>query len=405
MRVIVINDHGYINGGAAQVAITSLNALAEAGVDVTFIYGVGPVDPTINLDLVNVITFDLYDLRGNPSRINAAFSGIWNSCAAVRFKQVLTGFDPENTIIHIHSFVSSLSASVIRVAIDQGFKIVYTCHDYFSVCPNGGLYNFKKSKHCKLKPMSFSCIICNCDSRCYVYKIWRIARQAVQTKFGHLQNGVKSFITVSNYSESLIRALLPLTTRYFRIGNPIDADKVCPTDVGGCDAFTFIGRLSLEKGAVLFALAARLAGVKSVFVGCGDQEKNIRLVNDTAEFLGWQDRVGVNNAIQTSRAIVFPSLLHEGQPLVVMEAAALGVPVIASDECAAKDAIIDGETGMLFRARDTHDLVEKLKLLNNDPALAKKLGLRAYELYWQTPNTLHSHVREVMNCYSKVLKD
>jgi len=33
---------------------------------------------------------------------------------------------------------------------------------------------------------------------------------------------------------------------------------------------------------------------------------------------------------------------------VVLEAAALGVPAIVSDACAAKEAIIDGETGLLF---------------------------------------------------------
>ena len=63
MRVIVLNDHGFINGGAAQVAIASLNPLAASGVDVTFVSGVGQVTPVVNDNLVKVINFGFHDLK------------------------------------------------------------------------------------------------------------------------------------------------------------------------------------------------------------------------------------------------------------------------------------------------------------------------------------------------------
>jgi glycosyltransferase involved in cell wall biosynthesis len=403
MRVIVLNDYGFVNGGASQVAITSLNALAESGVDITFVSAVGPVDPVINKNLVKIINFGLHDLWSNPSKIQAAIFGIWNSCAAACFEKVLTNFEPHDTVIHLHKWENSLSSSVVQVAIKRGFKIVCTLHDYFSVCPNGGLYNYKKGRHCKLMPMSLACVTTNCDSRCYLHKLWRTVRHHTQKKFGHFQDGIKFFITVSKYSNSLIRPLLPPTAKLFPIDNPIDINKTVLADIAGNDAFTFIGQLSPVKGGSLFAAAARLAMVRPVFVGSGKDEKNIRVINHSSEFLGWQDRVGVIRAIRNSRAIVFPTLWHETQGLVVMEAAALGVPAIVSDDCAAKDAIVDGETGLLFRARNSNDLAAKLVLLQRNPQLAISLGKKAYDQYWRSPYTHEKHVKELINCYEEII--
>lgn len=404
MRIIVLNDHGNINGGAAQVAIASVNGLSAAGMDVTFVSSVGPVDLSIDKSLVKIVNFELNDLMGDPSRLHAALSGLWNQQSEVRFAVLLDNFDPYDTVIHLHTWMKSLSSSVVREAVRRGFRIVCTLHDYFSICPNGGLYNFQQHKLCELVPMSLSCMASNCDARSYGQKVWRVARQVVQNKFGHIPEGIFCFISVSDYSESILRTWLPASARFYRVRNPIDIGKFSLSKVNDNSPFTFIGRLSPEKGAVLFATAARLAGVKAVFVGCGEEEVSIRVENPDAELLGWQDRAGVIRAIQSSRALVFPSLLHETQGMVVLEAAALGVPAIVPDACAASDAIIDGETGLLFRTGDQNDLAEKIMLLKNDAVLSARMGLNAYERYWNAPCSIENHVKELTVCYTKILQ-
>jgi glycosyltransferase involved in cell wall biosynthesis len=90
--------------------------------------------------------------------------------------------------------------------------------------------------------------------------------------------------------------------------------------------------------------------------------------------------------------------------MVVMEAAALGVPAIVSDACAAREAIVDGETGLLFRSGDASDLAAKLDLLHRDSALAARLGLKAYERYWSAPSTIDLHTKQLIACYTQMLK-
>ncbi len=403
MRVIVLNDHGYVSGGAAQVAISSLNGLAEAGLDVTFVSGVGPVDSDIDRNLVRVVNFGFHDLLGNPSRFQAAMKGIWDSRCANLLRELLLDYDPEDTIVHLHTWVKSLTSCVAQVADSLGFRVVCTLHDYFSVCPNGALYNYPQKTHCKLRPMSLDCITTNCDSRCYAHKLWRVGRQAVQGRFGGIPKDLRYFISVSDYSESILRPLLPAAAKFFRVVNPIDIERGAPSGVGYHDAFTFVGRLSPEKGADVFALAAKQACVRAVFVGSGPEEARIAGINPSAVFRGWQNRAGVARSIQTSRAVVFPSLLHETQGMVVVEAAALGIPSIVSDACAARDSIIDEETGRLFKAGSAADLKAKLTLLDSDRQLAARLGLKAYERYWSTPSTMELHVKQLISCYAKIM--
>ncbi len=404
MRIIVINDHGSISGGADQVAIASLNTLACEGYDVTFVSSVGPIDKHIDQNRVRVINFGFHDLISNPSRLNAAIHGLWDFRCAKQLGKVLDDYDPSDTIIHLHTWCKSLTSSVVREIQSRNFKLVCTLHDYFSVCPNGGLYDYRKMQNCSLKPMSIACAMTHCDSRSYSQKLWRFVRQIIQKQVGGIPKNIAYFISVSDYSEALIRPYLSAQSKIFRIRNPININLSTPATPEKNLAFCFVGRLAPEKGGAVFAAAALKAGVPAIFIGKGSEEHAIKLANPLAELLGWQDRAGVNNAIRSSRALVFPSLWHETQGLTVAEATAIGIPVIVSDKCAASEEIIDGETGLLFRVGDINDLADKIRLLHDDPELAKQMGKKAYEMYWSKPSTIKNHVTNLIACYQEIIQ-
>ena len=404
MRVIVVNDHGSVTGGAAQVAIASLNGLAEIGIDVTFVSSVGPVDRDNIYESVRIVNFGFEDLLSNPSRLEAATHGIWDLRCARAFGRVLNEYRQDDTIIHFHTWGKALSSSVIYEALQRGFKIVVTLHDYFSVCPNGGLYNYVTQSHCLIKPMSVTCALTNCDSRNYPQKVWRFVRHIAQIKIGGMPTHTQNFIFVSDYSKNLLKPYLRTDAKFFHVRNPIGIPKAPAPTSSQSNIFTFVGRLSPEKGCKAFAAAAKKVNVRAVFVGQGPEKMEILKVNPDAELLGWHDRSGVIACMQASRAVVFPSLLHETQGLAVMEAAALGIPSIVADGCAARDSVVDGTTGLLFRSGDIDDLSQKIAKLNSDPDLALRLGQAAYSSYWSNPSTLESHVQELIECYGSILE-
>ncbi|MGA9823384.1 MAG: glycosyltransferase family 4 protein, partial [Methylocystis sp.] len=122
----------------------------------------------------------------------------------------------------------------------------------------------------------------------------------------------------------------------------------------------------------------------------------------SARLLGWRDGAGVRDAMRAAKALVFPSLWYEGQPLAVLEAKALGTPVIVADRCAARDEIEDGASGLWFSAGDVNALQAAMARLD-DPALAARLSRGAYESFWRDPPTLARHVERLTVLYRDML--
>ncbi len=71
--------------------------------------------------------------------------------------------------------------------------------------------------------------------------------------------------------------------------------------------------------------------------------------------------------------LVLPSWI-EGLPLVVLEAMAAGVPVVATSVGGTPEAVVDGETGLLVPPRDVDALAGAIDALLSDPERAQRLG-------------------------------
>lgn len=181
----------------------------------------------------------------------------------------------------------------------------------------------------------------------------------------------------------------------------MNVKELGPRSEAGSDII-FVGWLSEEKGAFLFAEAATKVGLVPTFVGGGPLAEELALRFPTARLLGWQSEAKVQAIMRAAKALVFPSLWYEGQPLTVLEAKALGVPVIVADQCAGRDEIEDGVTGLWFKSGDVDDLSRALVALA-DPRIATALGQAAYAAYWADPYTLDRHVAGLEAIYRESL--
>jgi glycosyltransferase involved in cell wall biosynthesis len=403
LDIILLNDFGHVNGGAAQVAISEALGLAERGHRVSFLAAVGPVAPELSDSEVRVVLTDQFDIKNDPSRVRAATQGLWNPRAAGELAKLLGSTSPETAIVHVHGWCKALSSSVIRQAISAGFRVVLTLHDYFYACPNGGFFNSPKKTICHLKPLSVACLRDNCDRDGYPQKLWRSLRQGVQNGPGALRE-VRHFITLSDFSENILRPLLPANGMLYRVPNPIDVQRQPPVDVGRNTRFMAVGRMSAEKGLSLLAQAAADLEAELTIVGDGPCRDEVLTICRRAQVTGWSTKQQVEQQLGQARALVFPSLWYEAQPLVVGEAAARGIPAIVPDQCAAREWVVDGVTGLWFRSGDMSDLKEKMTVLQ-DRKTASRMGRAAYDRYWEAPYTLSRHIATLERCYHSILMD
>lgn len=151
-----------------------------------------------------------------------------------------------------------------------------------------------------------------------------------------------------------------------------------------------IGRLDEQKGfalaiAALARLRERHPSVTLTIAGDGPERSRLIAtaselgVDDRVDFLGTVGRDRVATLLRECTVVVMPSRF-EGLPLVALEAAWAGRPVVAADSPGLSDAVVPGETALMVPAGDPEALASAIAQLLVDPGRAGALGRNARAL-------------------------
>jgi len=102
-------------------------------------------------------------------------------------------------------------------------------------------------------------------------------------------------------------------------------------------------------------------------------------VGDAVQLLGWADPAGVRELLEQADIFVLPSVTaadgdQEGTPTVLLEAQAMGLPVVSTLHAGIPEIVDDGRSGYLVRERDAEALAERLADLIGDRELRAELG-------------------------------
>jgi glycosyltransferase involved in cell wall biosynthesis len=402
VRAIIVSDYAEINGGAAKVAIVSARALAQQGVDVTFLCAVGTPAPELRHDRIELIHLNETDVWNVGSRFKAAAQAIWNENVRRKVAEVLAERRGPDTVVHVHQWTKAFSPGIFSAL--GAIPAVVTLHDYFYVCPTGLLYDFQKQEVCERVPMSVGCLTCHCDSRARSDKAIRVVRQ-VSTRIAlrTLRPHAMGVIHVSHAAREAVAHLLPAGVRQFTVPNPCVVTDRRQIDVSRNRSFVYIGRFQPEKGVLDFAAAAAKAGVDAVFLGEGALAGSLKSVCPSAEILPWGDLDRVQAVLETARCVVLPSRWRETFGLSVLEAQAVGVPAIVSSHCGASDIVRQSRGGLIVKPKDIAGLADALSYLaRNDNAVAA-MGERAFQGYDSEAWSEGSYARRLIDCYRTLL--
>ncbi len=213
---------------------------------------------------------------------------------------------------------------------------------------------------------------------------------------------VKHFITISDFSRNVLKGYFTPEAYSYRVPNPIEIEKQSSANPSNCEGVVFVGRLGSEKGCRLLAEATAEIDMKVTFIGEGESSEEIRSANPKAEMAGWLQRDDLFPMLKRSRALVLPSICYETQGLVVLEAAALGIPAVIPDTSAARGMVEDGVTGLWFKGSDKDDL-KRVLLRLSDNSLVSAMGKNAYERFWSAPPTLDKHADRLDQIYRAII--
>jgi glycosyltransferase involved in cell wall biosynthesis len=375
MRVVIVNDVTVARGGATALALLEVKLLRELGVSVVFVTGDAGDNPLFGELGVPVVA--LGGRRLLEGGAGATMSGLYNRRArdllASRFAQT----DTPQTIYHVHGWSQILSPSLFAALAPYRNRLIISAHDFFLACPNGAYADFRKGRRCDMAPLGAACLTTNCDKRSYGHKLWRVLRQALQTRALRFENDRPLALMIhETMREPLHRAGLP-DAALQALPNPVTPWSGARIAAEQNREYLFVGRFTLEKGPDLAAAAARRAGASMTLIGDGPMLEPLRRTYPQFSFPG---RLPVNEVARravTARALVMPSRYPEPYGLVAVEAMWSGLPVlVARDALLAPDIVARG-AGLAFDPRDEASFAAALRDAGDDVRL-RAMSLNAF---------------------------
>jgi glycosyltransferase involved in cell wall biosynthesis len=176
-----------------------------------------------------------------------------------------------------------------------------------------------------------------------------------------------------------------------------------PRREGPGEFFLYLGRLSPEKGVGTLLEAWRRIEARLVVVGDGPDREELRsLAPPNVDFREPVAPELVPDLLLGARAVMAPSLSHEGAGRVILEAYAAGVPVIASRAGGLPEVVRDGTTGLLVPSGDPGAWVDGVRRLLDD-SLSERMG-RAGQTLWQERYNPERGLASLEDAYSRALE-
>lgn len=180
-----------------------------------------------------------------------------------------------------------------------------------------------------------------------------------------------------------------LDVNYFRPGAPDDDLRLEFGLPKGHQLVGLVSYLRSYKGHEYFIEAARMIvaqrlDVTFVIVGEGPEEQSIRSrieqlgLSPRIRMLGFRD--DLVNVLRSFDLFAIPSVEGDTIPQVLMQALAVGLPVVSTTVGSIPDVVIEGETGYVVPPRDAGALAKQIGKLLDDEALRRRMGLQGRAL-------------------------
>jgi len=160
-------------------------------------------------------------------------------------------------------------------------------------------------------------------------------------------------------------------------------------------------------------LARRYDSVQLLIIGDGPLRRRLQALaaslgmGDRVEFLGALPHADVLSWTRKAAMLVLPGIRtstgrEEGLGMVLLEAAATGLPIIGSRVGGIPECILDGRTGFLVPERDTHALAQRMAELLDDPVRRHQMGIAGRELV-ERQFDVHRQTEALESLYDSLL--
>jgi glycosyltransferase involved in cell wall biosynthesis len=308
-------------------------------------------------------------------------------------------------LVHVHNFFPMLTPSVYDACMEADTPVVQTFHNYRTICANALFLRNNAPCTLCLNGSPYQSVLHGC------YRNSRLA----SFPMAHF---IQKHRHEDTWNKKIDKILVPTEfSRQLFIKSGIEEKKISVrihslfSDPGFVsneyrkNNGLFVGRLSKEKGilTLLDALERRQFSDSIHVIGGGELSSAVKNKKNILPS-GHLPVEDVFSAMKNASFLVFPTECFEGSfPLVLMEAMACGLPIIASKIGAIPSFLEDGQDALLFEAGNSHFLALQIEKIAKSASLRMQLAKNArkkFELLFSK----EASYEQLIETYQSVLK-
>lgn len=408
MKILLVNKYNFIKGGADKYFLDLAELLSsQPGFEIAKFCMSHPHNlPDRYSDyFVSGFNYDHFRLRDFWRYLSGTF---YSPEARRKFAALLDEFEPD--IIHIHNIYHHLSPSILLEAKRRKIPVVMHVHDYKLVCPNYKMFAHGQIDESCKGAKYYRCFLNKgfkdswlksflVSLEMYVHHSWwQIYERCVDLYLSPSQF-VKNKLVDWSMPEDKIRVLYHF----------VETKHIEPSYALG-DYLLYFGRLDKEKGVDILIRALATMKQKKLLkiVGWGPERRRLKtLVNELkiesrVEFVGPKYGEELEALIGGAYLIIVPSVWYEVFGLVLLEAAAKGKFVIASDIGGISEAVEASRSALLVPAGNVAELATKLDWSVANPKAVSDFAHEARS-FVERRFTPERHLSQLLAIYQELI--
>ncbi|MCP4563035.1 MAG: glycosyltransferase family 4 protein [Bosea sp.] len=360
-RLLAINNYFYRRGGAESVFLDQIDLFAAAGWEVVPFAMRHPANLPSAWSDYFVSEIEYGEPGGPLTKIGRAAKVIYSLEARRKIRALIGRVPP--TVAHAHNVYHHISPSIFGALKAEGVPLVMTAHDLKVACPAYKMLSQGRVCERCQSGRIHNVLLRRCVKDSAVVSGLVLLETLVHRSFGLYRDTIDRLIAPSRFYRDKLIEWGWDAGRIAYLPNCIDTRQYSPAAHEG-DYVVYAGRLAPEKGLATLVRAAALARQRLVLAGSGPEESALRRlageVDADVAFTGHLDKPALQRLIGEARALILPSEWYENAPISVLEAYALGRPVIGTRIGGIPELILDGETGALVEPGNAAMLAEAL---------------------------------------------
>ncbi len=292
------------------------------------------------------------------------------------YEVAAAGLRPD--VVHFHSVQHHLTATAVDACLERGVPVVWTLHDYRTVCPASALLRAGEVCERCAGGHFWHGIAGRCKSDELSRSLAAVVESYVTCLRGTMKN-VDCYIAPSRLSGTQGNADGAVGTSDRGRPEPRDCVWRCACRRTRGAEVLYVGRLSVEKGVETLIRAVALTRRRAPqgcwrWAGFGEPAGVGPSDRCGCPFDGWLDAESVQGLMRRARVLCVPSIWYENCPGVVLEAMAVGLPVVASDLGGLTELLDGGRAGWLAPAGDPAAWSEVLRQALSQPERGRELA-------------------------------